>query len=198
MPWDVASVEVHELADSTPAKTLIESKCSSAEFEIMDGGLDDIVAIGEKLWKIVEGGRPVVTVQVPQAHALPRGVYCWTDLDHWQEPAAKTYEVIYKNYFGMQVVKFKFRLQYTFGGGKDGVGHYLANVTVIPADLSVMWGYNFDAQVEVAQAVNLGSRENPLAGLELNLLWQVKTVVNENHQAVRFFVQGDGVVQTTK
>lgn len=67
---------------------------------------------------------------MPVAHALPRGLRRWTDLERWSPPETKTYEVVYKNKFGMEVVKFRFRLQYTYGGRRSGRGRYLANVSV--------------------------------------------------------------------
>jgi hypothetical protein len=199
MPWAIASVELHELPEPSSPKILIDNNCTpSKPSAMLDVSPGDIITIGEKLWSIIESGKPVVTVNVPEAFALPRGITCWSDLDHWQPPRTKSYEVVYKNYFGMEVVHFNFRLQYTFGGGKNGVGQYLANVTVMPAQLNVTWGYTFDAQLQVEEAVNLGSKENPLAGLEMNLLWDVKTVMMENNNTFHFFVQGDGTVQASQ
>ena len=95
----------------------------------------------------------------------------------------------------MEDVKFRFRLQYTYGGGHSGIGKYLANVTVMPAEVSVSWGYTFNADVQVLNAVNVGTSLSPVAGLELNLKWQVKTVLKESDNSFNFFVQGDGVSQ---
>lgn len=198
VPWGVASVELQEVPDTGGSDVLIENDCSKfpTTSDMTTIGWDEVVALGEKVWKIVEAGKPVVTVQTPEASALPRGLACWADLSGWQAPQTKAYEVVYKNGFGMDVVKFRFRLQFTAGGGHDGIGKYLANVTVMPAELNVMWGYTFDAQVEVEQAINVGSSQNPIAGLELNLKWDVKTVVQESVNSFHFFVQGDGVTST--
>jgi hypothetical protein len=156
------------------------------------------VAIGQKVWEIIEKNKPVVNVETPVAHALPRGLECWADLEHWQAPRTASYEVVYKNGFGLEVVKFRFRLHYTYGGGKAELGQYLANVTVMPGELNVMWGYTFGARVEVGQAVNLGSHANPTAGLELNVRWNVKTVLKESENSFHYFVQGDGKIIATR
>ena len=199
VPWAIASVEMQQVADDTGVKPLINNECTNLRpFDVGTIVWSDIVTVGEKIWQIVEAGKPVVSVQVPVAFALPRGLTCWTDLDHWQVPRTQTYEVRYKNYFGVEVVHFRFRLQYTYGGGNDGVGRYLANVTVMPAELNVAWGYDFNAVVEVEQAVNMGSKKDPLAGLELNLKWTVKTVLKESDNSFHFFVQGDGAVKTAE
>jgi hypothetical protein len=204
-PWDISSVEIHQVQEQVrPMEVAIDSDCGSQGVLPMDlsslGEISwaDIINIGQKVWAVVEANKPVVTVgKIPVAYALPRGLMCWNDLDSWQAPKVNSYEVTYKNGFGMEVVKFRFRLQYTYGGGLQGKGKYLANVTVAPAEISVVWGYTFDANVDVAQAVNLGTVDSPLAGLELNLKWKVKTVLKESDNSFNFFVQGDGVAQAT-
>jgi len=198
-PWDVQSVELQKIEDISTSEILSSNECTqlnaTTEFlETIDW--DQILTIGEKVWEIVQAGKPVVHLVTPVAHALPRGMECWFDLERWRAPRTQTYEVIYKNGFGIEVVKFRFRLHYTYGGGKGERGQYLANVSVLPAELNVSWGYNFDAKVEVQPAINMGTSENPMAGLELNVHWTVKTVIKESINSFHFFVQGNGVAQT--
>jgi hypothetical protein len=197
-PWDIQSYTIRHVASGVGSVLPgTDNDCGSLNPLDESGiGWGEIVNIGAKIWQIVEANKPVVTVKTPVAYALPRGLNCWADLEHWQTPRIETYEMVYKNGFHMDVVKFRFRLQYTYGGGHGAVGRYLANVTVMPAELNVLWGYTFDANVEVERAINLGSSADPLAGLELNMKWTVKTVVKESQNSMHFFVQGDGAVQT--
>jgi hypothetical protein len=203
-PLDVKSVELKLIEDQPSIQALDTKDCAqltalAGEDSILDEiGWDQIVNIGQKVWEIVQAGKPVVNIETPVAYALPRGLNCWTDLEHWQAPRTQVYEVSYKNGFGMEVVKFRFRLHYTYGGGKAELGQYLANVSVLPAELNVLWGYNFDAKVEVQPAINLGTKENPIGGLELNVRWTVKTVLKESINSFHFFVQGDGVAKSAE
>lgn len=194
-PWDIEKFEIKKVEDTiaAPAFALDECRTLNSTPLIIDSiSWDQILTIGEQVWKIIEAGKPVVHVKTPLVHALPRGLECWTDLEHWHAPRTQTYEVLYTNGFGMEVVKFRFRLQYTYGGGKGGLGQYLANVSVLPAELNVIWGYTFDTKVEASPAFNLGSKDNPIAGLELNLRWTVSTPVKESVNSTHFFVRGDG------
>lgn len=197
MPWDVSSIEITEVSDNAPPSILVDTDCSRTplagpEPDAFDIDLEKIISIGEKIWKIVEANKPVVNVKTNTVSALPRGIVCWSDLDGWKAPKTRSFEVKYKNYFDMEVVKFRFRLQFTHGGGYDGLGKYLANVTVLPAELNVIWGYKFNADVEILPAVNIGSSKNPVAGLELNLKWTIATPMKETQNSFHMFVQGDG------
>lgn len=193
---DISSVTIHEVTDDNQA-TQLNNDCGQAAEPLGIIGWGTVVNIGFKVWQLIEANKPVVNVQTPSASALPGGLTCWSQLDSWQAPKIQTYEVSYKNYLDMEVVKFRFRLQYNYGGGIAGRGKYLANVTVLPAELNVLWGYTFNADVDVEQAINLGTTENPVAGLGLNLKWSVATVMKQSDNSFHFFVQGDGVSTTT-
>ncbi len=156
--------------------------------------LDVIELLGRKIWAVVDAGRPVVHVKTPAASALPRGVKCWLDMENWQAPRSATYQVSYKNLLGSEVVKFQFKVIYAPGGQYAGVGRYLANMTIVPSDLQVSWGFSFSAETEVHSPINLGTQENPVAGAQLQLNWTIKGVLNEIRQSAHYFVNGHGEV----
>lgn len=192
----ISEVTIQEVPEQGVfAQPMLDNNCSATPLlNPLDSiGWDQIVSVGQQIWKVISDNRPVITVQQPVAHALPRGLKCWADLDSWKAPTTKRYSIEYKNGLRMTPVKFDFRLHFTPGGGRSGKGKYLSNVTVMPAQLDVKWGYTFNANVEVAQAVNMGTADNPLAGLELNLHWNVKTVLKESENSMHMFVRGDGL-----
>ncbi|MCB0406973.1 MAG: hypothetical protein KDD34_02150 [Bdellovibrionales bacterium] len=151
-----------------------------------------IINYGKQLWQIVVDNRPVVNVKEYSANALPRGVKCWTDLELWKAPRYKTYQVTYENMMGMSVVDFEFQLFYSYGGKVNGVGSYLANVAVTPMNLDVLWGFTFDATVEVGNVLNIGTKDDPTAGIEMAMKWNAKSPLNDSRGQIRYFVQGDG------
>lgn len=153
---------------------------------------NDIINIGQQIWKIIENNKPVVNVTVNAGNAVPSGIDNWLQMDSWKPLKSQTYKVSYKNGYGLSVVDFNFRVSYFYGGGVKGRGQYLANVTILPADLSVGWGYTFNAAVKIPMVVNIGSAEQPMAGMQVDLNWAIDTFVKHEESSLSFFVYGDG------
>ena len=158
--------------------------------------LDRIIAIGDKIWKIIEKNKPVVTVTTQNVDLVPSGVRDWTQLQGWKAPQSRVYQTLYKNGYGMNVVEFNYRVIYTYGGNVNGKGQYLARVEIEPAVLNVAWGYKFSAQGEAFNPTNAGTHKKPIAAMELRLNWQVNTVLRHMQESTRFYVRGDGLFQT--
>ena len=59
-------------------------------------------------------------------------------------------------------------------------------------DLTVAWGYQFDAKVEVPAVTNIGSVASPIASAEVLFHWSVKTPINANLVTRQFAVTGTG------
>lgn len=161
----------------------------------LDAVLSAIEKVGTRVWKIIEANRPVVNVESKVANALPRDVDCWMDLENWQMPKSYKYNVTYKNLFGVEVVNFTFRVVYTYGASYNGHGKFLSNVSVHPANLDVVWGYTFNSKVEVQRLINLGTKEDPVAGMEMKLSWQISTPMKDTQESQNFFVTGNGEIK---
>ncbi len=153
--------------------------------------VDQIINIGKKIWTIVEAGKPVVNYKSDTANALPRGIACWTDMGGWTVPHSQVYKVDYTNYLGMNVVSFAYRVTFTAKGNVDGIGQYITNATFMPADISVAWGFTFDAQATIPSVFNQGTKEAPLAGMQMNLNWKVTSPLSHVEQSESFFASGN-------
>lgn len=157
--------------------------------------IDEVINLGEKVWDIVKEGAPVVTTEINRASALPAGVDCWMELSGWQTPKSQLYRVTYQNLYGMTVVDFKFRVIFSYGADVNGKGRYIANATIMPADLHVTWGYNFNAQVHIPLVFNAGTKEAPIAGMQLEVKWNISTPLNYKEKSEVFYITGDGQLQ---
>lgn len=151
---------------------------------------DQIVNFGKKIWAIIELGRPVSNVNIDVASALPKGLACWTDLSGWNAPQSKVYRVSYENLFGMTVVDYTYRVTATTGGSKDGVGQYITNATFQPAEVYVAWGFKFNAEAQIPSVYNMGTKEAPIAGMQMNMKWSVDTVMAHAEQTDTYHVSG--------
>jgi hypothetical protein len=159
------------------------------------GGIDigAIVSIGEKIWGIIEANRPVVNQSYTALSAIPRGITSWDELENWDAPTSRVYKLVYKNLFKATVVDFEYRVVYTTNGDFNGSGKYLSQVEIQPSKLTVAWGYKFNATGAVVSVTNAGSKENPLAAVELSLDWSVETTLKHMGQSVRYYIRGDGL-----
>jgi len=155
--------------------------------------LDKIIAMGDKIWKIIEKNKPVVNQSYQSVSAVPQGIEEWQQLTGWSMPQVRVYKMNYKNAYGMSVITFSYRVAYTYGGNVNGKGKYLAAVTAEPAVLNVAWGYKFNVAGQVLNVSNAGTSEDPMAGVELRLDWSIDTVVRHMQESTRFYVRGDGL-----
>jgi hypothetical protein len=154
---------------------------------------DMVVNWGEKIWTVIEKNAPKVTTEYQTANAVPSGLKAWEDLECWRMPQAKNYRVTYKNVYGAKVVDFAYQVHFTHGGQLDGKGLYLSQVTIVPTNLSVSWGYTFDAKVKINNVTNAGTRSSPVAAIQMSLNWSVKTVFKYIEGLESYYVRGDGL-----
>lgn len=158
------------------------------------GSIASIINLGVKIWQLVEKNKPVINYedQSKVAYAMPESIKHWSELECWLPPQVKTHEVIYKNLYGIEVVKFKYKFFFIPGGQIDGNGLYLAGIKVIPEQISVSWGYKFEAKALVEDIVNMGSHDNPVAGATIKIQWGVSTTVKNQINTKMIFVTGAG------
>lgn len=166
--------------------------------DYIDVIVDKIINIGKKIWAIVDAGRPVVNVKVDTANALPAGVKCWDELEGWNAPTSKLYQISYENGFGASVVSYGFRVSFIGGGSYKGQGKYVTLASVQPANIHVSWGFRLDAVATVPMVFNQGTKADPLAGLQLAMNWKVSSPLTEIQQAENFFVNGMGTLEKMK
>ena len=156
--------------------------------------LDQMINIGQKIWKIIADNKPVVDVKNQYATAIPKGMTGWADLGGWHPPVGTIYELSAKNAYGMQMIHLRYQVLRTYGGSYQGKGKYLTAVTVEPLLVETGWGYHFsmDASVPDTSIVNVGTTSDPVAGMMATLNWHISTVIKDSQGQGLYFLQGDG------
>ncbi len=67
----------------------------------------------------------------------------------------------------------------------------ITNATFQPANVSVAWGFQMDATAEIPTPVTLGSKQDPVAGMQMNMQWKVTSPISHEQQTDSYFVSGD-------
>jgi hypothetical protein len=192
----IESITVTEVESLEPAP-------SAENYVLQEKGLGEIImsidkllALGKKIWAIVEAGRPVVqTAFAPTVSVLPNVEnpnMAFGEMENWSMPKVKTYRVVYKNLLGMEVVAFTYGVYYQHGGTYQGKGAYLTGVNVNARDVKVSWGFEFNAASTVVAIANRGSSANPNAGLTIRINYLAKSVLREIRSSESFHVAGNG------
>ena len=155
------------------------------------GDIKTWVTLGAKLWKLIEANVPVANVQTQTVSVLPAGLQ-WTDMESWQGPFAKSYTITAKNLYGMTVISQTYTVAYNYGGSVKGKGQFLANATIIPTAVEVMWGFKLGSELAVGTTLNTGTYENPVPGVDLTVKWKMDSILKHIEGRDQFFVRGDG------
>lgn len=161
--------------------------------------VDKLVALGTKVWKIVEKGKPTYNMNLQKPlHVIPKieddnGIVTdatFYSMYGWSAPTVKTHRVEYKNGFGMVVVSFDYQVHYQHGGSFDGVGNYIAGLTLSAKNISVGWGFNLDASARLISITNRGTMDDPIAGATVEIRHKVHTITSASESAESFHVTG--------
>ncbi|KAL9650423.1 hypothetical protein ABK040_004648 [Willaertia magna] len=167
---------------------------SDSESEAIDVGT--IINLASKAWEFIKENKPVLDYKKFYGNALPKGIESTFDLHSWANPKSVGYQTVYKNGFGMEVVKFTYHLVFQYNGtyGDNNVGRYLDAIHFTPTTIDVMWGYTFNAEVTLPSIVNAGSSKNPVAQAMIELDYQISTPLKTSKNSDSFTVRGDGYV----
>lgn len=155
----------------------------------------DLVALGEDIYKLVIKGKPSNTTTYAPISVVPKENGAAVDVmetENWKTPVKRSYEVLYENVYGMDVVKFRYSVIFAHGGTYNGKGAYLTAVQIIPESVSTMFGYDFTATMKLGGIQNNRTRENPLAGATLLLEYTVRTVMKASTEVSTVFIDGNG------
>lgn len=202
--FTIDSVEMVEVADdgheffpeAMPRPTLVPDKDKPGPKPPSTGGLGElgqIITLGERIWAIIEKNRPIITQQYATVSAVPAGTKHWEELEGWSDTVTRVFKVSYINKFKQNVAEFEYRVAYSYGGHVGGRGKFLSQVTIEPKLLNVMWGFKFNANGVVANVKNKGTKEAPVASMDLVMNYSVYSVMKHMQEGVRFQIDGDGL-----
>jgi hypothetical protein len=155
----------------------------------------DLVALGEDIYRLVIKGKPTNQSTYAPISVIPRvdgKAVDILDTENWRAPVKRTYQIVYENLYGIDVVTFRYSVIYSYGGSYDGKGAYLTAVQIIPETVRTLFGFDFTATMKLGGIINQGTKANPNAGATLLMEYTVSSVMVANNQVDTFFVNGRG------
>ncbi|MGC8866861.1 MAG: hypothetical protein ACP5PA_01445 [Elusimicrobiales bacterium] len=187
-----------------PPSTVESSSSTAGNFfptlEDVEGiidALDKIVNLAQKIWEIIEKNQPVVDISINYANAIPYGINHWTQLQGWSKPKTVKYSFVARNGYGAEVVKVIYQVHAIYGGNYQGKGKFLTGVTVEPISIKTLWGYkvSLSAQVPDSTITNVGTHEDPIAAMQVQLKWTIHTAIKDLQQKAIYYVDGTGKIE---
>jgi hypothetical protein len=192
---DQADVITHHVEQvATPGDVLVGMMMAepTVASDLEDGvDIGTIVNLGKEIWAIIVENQPVVNTSHDYANALPRGVTSAGDLDGFSDLTTTSYRMWGENGFGMTVYDVTYTLVHQYGGSYDGKGKFLATASVLPASISVLWGYNVDLHVKHVSSLNVGSATAPVGSVNMELAFTVHTVIKHHTTTTLYQFRGD-------
>ena len=186
------AVELYSAALQAQPKLHPEFNVQAFDFSTLDW--NQMVLIGQKIVEIVKAGAPVINLQRDLISVVPSGITSWEQLSGWQVPVTKVFEVAVPNGLGMEVVKMRLKVSAMYGGGIDGRGQYLANVLLVPSEITVLWGFGLDVWSENRPPVNMGTLASPKAGLGFDIRFKVTSYLSQKNATQDYFITGAGEI----
>ncbi|MGZ3789398.1 MAG: hypothetical protein ACXVLQ_12795 [Bacteriovorax sp.] len=158
--------------------------------------IDNLLALGQKIWPIIEQGRPVVTTKMAPAVSIIPNIdgtnVVLNQMANWSLPRYVSYRMSFTNAFGGEVVGFTYTIFFQYNGNYNNKGRYVTNLKVQASDINASWGSDFDASSELIGISNVGTMENPLASGIIQVSYVAKGVFNQHAGATSFYVDGAG------
>jgi hypothetical protein len=191
----IGKIIVEKIVD----ETILETEKDATEKNLGEVVMmaDTMIALGKKIWPIIEAGKPSVSARTQSISVLPKSsADVFYELEYWKAPKTQKYRIVFQNLYGINVIDFIYIVTFQPGGQFEGKGQYLTGVNIIPHTIAVAWGFNFDAETKLVGITNRGSKLNPIAGATFEIKFVIKSVLKEIQSTHTFHVSGDGTFQS--
>lgn len=155
----------------------------------------ELVALGEDIYRLVQKGKPVNKTNYAPISVVPKTADGYADIldtEGWRMPTKATYSITYTNVYGMEVVKFRYSIIFSYGGSYNGKGAYLTAAQIVPESVETLFGYTFGATMKLGGIQNHGTKDSPVAGAILAMEHTVETVVKASLQTSSYHITGRG------
>ena len=151
--------------------------------------------IGQVVYQLVKENEPMANADTERLSVLPIDENQWDQMEGWTGPHVRTFNLRAKNGFGMNVVNFQYQVILYANGKHNDKGKYLANLQIVPQFVDVSWGFKFDSLVEVGDVMNMGTTEDPIVGMHMQIQYKIHSMMKHSQGIDSFFVKGDSHIE---
>lgn len=150
-----------------------------------------IINIAKQVWTIIEKNKPVANIATDYATAVPQGITDFLEMTDFSELTSQSYEWVGKNLFKGEVFNVRYTVVNQYGGRYQGKGRYLTTVGIVPSHVKVAWGWKLDFTARQVSITNLGSAEEPIASIALDLVMKANSPLTNITDTRLYQVRGD-------
>lgn len=156
---------------------------------------DELVAVGKEVWKFVEDNKPVVNINTDYTGAVPKNVSNWRQLSGWKNTEKGPYKISWINGFNTETVSINFKWSDSYGGSFNNKGKYVTQAGPVIGSIHVAWGYTVNVDVKAFNPINIGSEENPIGQIDVELTSRISTILRDSINNCRVRFLGDGRIR---
>lgn len=160
----------------------------------------DMVAFGEAIYTLVQKGKPSNTTEYAPISVAPKDpttkeVVDAFEMENFSMPVAKKFETVIKK--GLkEVVRFQYKVMYSYGGSYNGKGKYLTSVLVVPTYVKTSFGWTFNASMKLGGMMNNGTKTDPVAGVVLAMKYQMNSWTSAMERNDTIYINGRGELKS--
>jgi hypothetical protein len=160
----------------------------------------DMVALGEAIYTLVQHGKPANVTAYAPISVVPKDpttkdVVDPFEMENFSMPVAKKFETVLKK-GAKEVVRFQYKVMYSYGGSYNGTGKYMTSVMIVPTSVKTSYGYNFNATMKLGGIMNNGTKANPVAGVILMINYQMNSWGSALERSDTIYINGRGELKS--
>ena len=172
----IKSFEIHEIPVTEEIQIMQEGP-GIGEIIAM---AEQVVAIGEKVYTLVQKGKPSIETNYAPISVVPRDPVTKEPIDPFDlegdsDVVQRRFKGVIKDMFDNEVVTFDFLLQFTPKRSYEGKGNYILNAIIVPK-VKATYGWDAAANMKVLSVSMKGKKDNRVAEAKLAVNYTAKFV----------------------
>ncbi|KAL0237356.1 hypothetical protein PCE1_000753 [Barthelona sp. PCE] len=149
-----------------------------------------VIAIGEKVYEIIEKGKPVTESKLGSISCVPPHLKddIWS-LFGARRTSGRT-SIVFKNLYSLTVAKFDLRIEGYYNLQTDEhAGYFIKDAAVRMSSFECAWGYTCKAAVKNS-VINTGNSATPVCEAQMIFDYHVSTLLKDGSYSSTFRLDG--------